>query len=1086
MNGGTAIGSSTPSYGIFCFGALTIEGGGTLTATGGNLPGDSVERTAGIGANGGLTIQSGTIHTFGGACLSNTSVGAGIWSGPFIRINGGTVNATANNTATNYAMYSNGGDITINDGTVTVTAMSNITQSCRGILASAYSVIINGGTVIANVSSQDRAQGIFAKDISITNGKVTATATSVSPSNTRQIRGLYATNGIAVSGGSVKAFALGAAQNSYGMESDTIPCRVTGGTVYATGFNSAMPDNVPSPSGLTITGSTTTNAAESSLGAVIWDGTSKNYYMGSVAPANVAKTLKLAVAAPIQVDIALSPVATFQQGNAPSNLVINVGSAGQTPSTGHFSTLEISPDGNNFTAVDSSNYSVNYGSIHIALNQSWLNTLTPGVYTLRVNLAGAYAGMQRSTQLTVTAPAASAAIGDATISGTVNMPLTSQTATITLTNDTFTNTSYVDCASWFTNLPAGITASATVAGGNVATITFNGTPTAVRTAAMAVTIPAASLVRNAAVTVTANASAKWDIAFRIYVTLPSGSTITITASPSDAVESIKSKIQNATSISPDQQLLYSGTTKLEDGRTLADYNIQSGATIRLERGTFTITYNPNGGSGTMTNGTATAGTAFTLPACTFTAPTGQQFKEWAIGSTSGTKVNAGGTHTFTGNTTVYAIWEAIPTYTISVAPTAYDFGTKSKNYWFRPAAQTYTVTNTGTGSVTLNALTGSTAFEIVTPNNWTDALAPNASRTFTIQPNSGLDTGTYDETFNVSTTAGTSATAGAKFVVEGQMQVNITGNPANLTIINGQSIVLTANVAGGTAGASYTYAWTIPAVFTTNVVSTSNPATFSPTASTTYQVEVTEVNNSRNTATATVTVIPATYAVTYNPNGGSGTMAPGTATEGVAFTLPSCGFTAPTGQRFKEWAIGSASGPNVAPGSAYTFTGNTTVYAIWEAIPPALTITVSPVSTFPQGNAPQLVVTIGEGRQSFDATGNYNGIYPTSELTPALGTVGTSGRDGKVENGSIKLTLYPSYLNTLAQGEYLLRIGLKGSGNPDFVQTRIVVTAPDGTGADIPKTGDGSLPGLWLGLLLLAGAGLAASAVLGRRKRDSH
>ena len=407
VKSGTPIDNSTHSNGISCIGALTIEGGGTLRVTGGDLPANSTARTSGIGASNGLTIESGTIHAIGGTSDSNTATGAGIWSESFICINGGTVNATSNNVKfANFAIYStsNDKDITINDGTVTVTATNNSAEYCRGILTATRSVIINGGTVIANVSSQDRAQGIFAKDISITNGTVTATVTNSGSSGASSFRGLYAFNGIAISGGTVKAFALGAAQKSYGMESDTILCKITGGTVYATGFNSAMPDNVPAPTGLTITGSTTTNAAENTLGAVILDGTSKNYYMGSVAPANVAKTLKLVVAAPIHVDIALSPVTTFPQGNAPSNMVINVGSTGQTPSTGHFSNLEISPDGNSFTTVNQAYYSVAYGSIHIALNQSWLNTLTPGAYTLRVNLAGAYAGMQRSTQLIVTAP----------------------------------------------------------------------------------------------------------------------------------------------------------------------------------------------------------------------------------------------------------------------------------------------------------------------------------------------------------------------------------------------------------------------------------------------------------------------------------------------------------------------------------------------------------------------------------------------------------------------------------------------------------------------------------------------------------
>jgi hypothetical protein len=95
--------------------------------------------------------------------------------------------------------------------------------------------------------------------------------------------------------------------------------------------------------------------------------------------------------------------------------------------------------------------------------------------------------------------------------------------------------------------------------------------------------------------------------------------------------------------------------------------------------TYTITYNNNGGSDSMTPGTATAGTPFALPSCTFTAPINKQFKEWAIGSASGTKVNAGNTHTFTEDTTVYAIWEDVSTttYTITVSASPAAGGTVS-------------------------------------------------------------------------------------------------------------------------------------------------------------------------------------------------------------------------------------------------------------------------------------------------------------------------------------------------------------------------------------------------------------------------
>jgi parallel beta-helix repeat protein len=71
---------------------------------------------------------------------------------------------------------------------------------------------------------------------------------------------------------------------------------------------------------------------------------------------------------------------------------------------------------------------------------------------------------------------------------------------------------------------------------------------------------------------------------------------------------------------------------------------------------YTVTYDNNGGEGTMTAGNAFPGVPFELPACTFTAPAGKLFMTWAIGSAgSATTADAGTTYTFAGDTTVYAV-----------------------------------------------------------------------------------------------------------------------------------------------------------------------------------------------------------------------------------------------------------------------------------------------------------------------------------------------------------------------------------------------------------------------------------------------
>ena len=76
---------------------------------------------------------------------------------------------------------------------------------------------------------------------------------------------------------------------------------------------------------------------------------------------------------------------------------------------------------------------------------------------------------------------------------------------------------------------------------------------------------------------------------------------------------------------------------------------------------YTVTYNANGGSGTMSNST---GSSIKIKECTFTAPSGKEFDEWNTAANgSGTSYQVGDIVNKSLN--LYAIWKELPKYTVT-------------------------------------------------------------------------------------------------------------------------------------------------------------------------------------------------------------------------------------------------------------------------------------------------------------------------------------------------------------------------------------------------------------------------------------
>ena len=110
---------------------------------------------------------------------------------------------------------------------------------------------------------------------------------------------------------------------------------------------------------------------------------------------------------------------------------------------------------------------------------------------------------------------------------------------------------------------------------------------------------------------------------------------------------------------------------------------------------FTITFNGNGGSGSMEPVTVKAGTNYILPACGFTAPADHEFKAWEIG---GAEYKVGDSYTVDRDTEIKALWE---------------------NSVITPTTYTVTVGNDGNGTGTATpstAAAGTTITLTATPN----------------------------------------------------------------------------------------------------------------------------------------------------------------------------------------------------------------------------------------------------------------------------------------------------------------------------------------------------------------------------------
>ncbi len=101
------------------------------------------------------------------------------------------------------------------------------------------------------------------------------------------------------------------------------------------------------------------------------------------------------------------------------------------------------------------------------------------------------------------------------------------------------------------------------------------------------------------------------------------------------------------------------------------------------------------------------------------------------------------------------------------------------------------------------------------------------------------------------------------------------------------------------------------------------------------------------------------FQVSFEPGIGFGEMENQIAIVGEDYILPECGFTAPEGMSFTNWAVGTARGEKFPAGTRYTIARNTTLYAVWETSPIYITATSSSGGTLTASGG-------GSGQMTFE------------------------------------------------------------------------------------------------------------------------
>ena len=428
---------------------------------------------------------------------------------------------------------------------------------------------------------------------------------------------------------------------------------------------------------------------------------------------------------------------------------------------------------------------------------------------------------------------------------------------------------------------------------------------------------------------------------------------------------------------PDDSTVEGGDGAQPDGST-----VEGGGTGEGEGGSeppavtqFTVSFDANGGQGTMDPATVNADAEYTAPECAFTAPDGQEFDCWT--NADGTETYPAGTSLglLAGDTTLYAKWKDV-----------------------EPAPVTQF-------TVSFEANGGAGEMDPATVNAEDEYTAPECA--FTAPDGQEFDCWTNadgTETYPAGTSLGLLAGDTTLYAKWKDVEpAPVTHFTVSFDANGGTGEMAPADV---DADAEYTVpgsAFTAPAGKVFDSWNTAADGT-----GTKYMPQDAPAIHENMTLFAQWVGAPATKCtVTFDANGGTGAMDVLTADLGTTVTLPASTFTR-DGYVFAGWnTAADGTGTSIVNGGQLTLGSDATLYAQWKTADTKFIngIQNNLTATTTAGTAPTLPATASV-RWSDGSTTNETVTWNTpANYADLYAKAGTFEVTGTVQGHNVKCTV---------------------------------------------------------------------------------